>query len=136
MIMKMSTKQSTGKHNINEGQIIPDHTVCFNEQFWFNNPRFRAEPGDILMAMSGATTGKAGILRKNEKLLINQRVACIRAKEGKSLPEFIYAATQLSWMYDLIQNKSAGCAQPNISGKQIENMPLSRSPIVRPCVAR
>jgi len=117
--------------NINEGQIIPDHTVCFNEQFWFNNPRFRAEPGDILMAMSGATTGKAGILRKNEKLLINQRVACIRAKEGRSLPEFIYAATQLSWMYDLIQNKSAGCAQPNISGKQIENMPLPEATYIQ-----
>lgn len=26
-------------------------------------------------------------------------------------------------MYDLIQSSSAGCAQPNINGKQIENMP-------------
>ena len=110
--------------NINEGKIIPDRAVCFSEQFWSDNPKFRAVAGDILMAMSGATTGKAGILRSNESLLINQRVACIRAKEGISLPEFLYAVTQLPWMYDLIQEKSAGCAQPNISGKQIENMPI------------
>ena len=76
------------------------------------------------MAMSGATTGKAGICRNAERLLVNQRVACIRAIEGKSLPEFIYAATQMPWMYDLIQEASAGCAQPNISGKQIEDMPI------------
>ena len=117
--------------NINEGQIIPDYTVCFSEQFWLSNPKFRAVSGDILMAMSGATTGKAGILRSDERLLINQRVACIRAKEGISLPEFIYAMTQLSWMYDLIQDKSAGCAQPNISGKQIENMPIPKATYVQ-----
>ena len=37
---------------------------------------------------------------------------------------FLFVATQLEWMYDLIQETSAGCAQPNISGKQIENMPV------------
>ena len=81
------------------------------------------------MAMSGATTGKAGILRSAEPLLINQRVACIRAKEANAVPEFIFAATQLPWMSDLIQEQSAGCAQPNISSKQIENMPIPRASI-------
>ena len=115
--------------NINNGEIKPDYTICFDEQFWRDNPRFRALPGDILMAMSGAKTGKAGILRSAEPLLINQRVACIRAKEANAVPEFIFAATQLPWMSDLIQEQSAGCAQPNISGKQIENMPIPRASI-------
>ena len=76
------------------------------------------------MAMSGATTGKAGINTYPGPLLLNQRVACIRAKKAVSTREFLFVATQLPWMYDLIQEASAGCAQPNISGKQIENMPV------------
>ena len=79
---------------------------------------------DIMMAMSGATTGKAGLYTWAQPALINQRVACIRALSNRACPEFLFVATQLKWMYDLIQETSAGCAQPNISGKQIENIPL------------
>ena len=110
--------------NINNGGVELDYDICFDELFWEQNKRFRAEQNDILIAMSGATTGKAGVYKKNMPALINQRVACIRAKDGIACPEFLFVATQLEWMYDLIQETSAGCAQPNISGKQIENMPV------------
>ena len=110
--------------NINNGCVELDYDICFDELFWKQNKKFRAEQNDILMAMSGATTGKAGIYREDMPALINQRVACIRAKDGIAYPTFLFVATQLEWMYDLIQETSAGCAQPNISGKQIENMPV------------
>ena len=110
--------------NINNGCVELDYNICFDELFWEQNKRFRVEQNDVLMAMSGATTGKAGIYRENMPALINQRVACIRAKDGVACPTFLFVATQLEWMYDLIQETSAGCAQPNISGKQIENMPV------------
>ena len=110
--------------NINNGCVELDYNICFDELFWERNKRFRVEQNDVLMAMSGATTGKAGIYRENMPALINQRVACIRAKDGVACPTFLFVATQLEWMYDLIQETSAGCAQPNISGKQIENMPV------------
>ena len=110
--------------NINNGCVELDYNICFDELFWDQNKRFRVEQNDVLMAMSGATTGKAGIYRENMPALINQRVACIRAKDGVACPTFLFVATQLEWMYDLIQETSAGCAQPNISGKQIENMPV------------
>ena len=110
--------------NINDGCVELDYDICFDESFWKQNKRFRAEQNDILMAMSGATTGKAGIYKEEMPALINQRVACIRAVDGVACPMFLFVATQLEWMYDLIQETSAGCAQPNISGKQIENMPV------------
>ena len=110
--------------NINNGRVELDDSICFDKMFWEQNKRFRAEQNDILMAMSGATTGKAGLYKENAPALINQRVACIRAKDGIACPTFLFTATQLEWMYDLIQETSAGCAQPNISGKQIENMPV------------
>ena len=110
--------------NINNGCVELDYNICFDELFWEQNKRFRVEQNDVLMAMSGATTGKAGVYRENMPALINQRVACIRAKDGVACPTFLFVATQLEWMYDLIQETSAGCAQHNISGKQIENMPV------------
>ena len=110
--------------NISNGRVELDDPICFDKMFWEQNKRFRAEQNDILMAMSGATTGKAGLYKENAPALINQRVACIRAKDGIACPTFLFTATQLEWMYDLIQETSAGCAQPNISGKQIENMPV------------
>lgn len=110
--------------NINNGRVELDDPICFDKMFWEQNKRFRAEQNDILMAMSGVTTGKAGLYKENAPALINQRVACIRAKDGIACPTFLFTATQLEWMYDLIQETSAGCAQPNISGKQIENMPV------------
>lgn len=110
--------------NINDGKVFPDHSICFPIDFWEKNERYRVLQGDILMAMSGATTGKAGISTYSGPLLLNQRVACIRAKKEVSTREFLFVATQLPWMYDLIQEASAGCAQPNISGKQIERLPI------------
>lgn len=110
--------------NINDGRVTLDYSTCFSKDFWEKNKRFRAERMDIMMAMSGATTGKAGLYASSQPALINQRVACIRAFPNKACPEFLFVATQLEWMYDLIQETSAGCAQPNISGRQIENMPV------------
>lgn len=110
--------------NINNGCVDLDPDICFDESFWEQNKRFRAEQNDILMAMSGATTGKSGIYKEDVPALINQRVACIRARDGIACPMFLFVATQLEWMYNLIQETSAGCAQPNISTKQIENMPV------------
>lgn len=110
--------------NINDGRVTLDYSTCFSKDFWEQNKRFRAERMDIMMAMSGATTGKAGLYASSQPALINQRVACIRAFPNKACPEFLFVATQLEWMYDLIQETSAGCAQPNISGRQIENMPV------------
>ena len=110
--------------NICNGSVYLDYNTCYQSSFWRENKKFRVETNDVLMAMSGATTGKAGLYKENLPALINQRVACIRSIPQKSCPEFLFVATQLDWMYDLIQEQSAGCAQPNISGKQIETMPI------------
>ena len=108
--------------NIIDDSVTPDYEVGFDLDFWDKNERFRAITGDILMAMSGATTGKCGIVRESEKLLVNQRVAIIRAKENKGSAFFIKIAHLSRKVQEQIKNMSAGCAQPNISGKQIENL--------------
>lgn len=107
--------------NINNECIIPDKDTCYNENFWVNNKNYRALRNDILMAMSGATTGKSGFIDTDNKLLVNQRVAIIRAHQGIS-PNFLYQGLRLKSTQDRIQYLAMGCAQPNISLKQIGSL--------------
>jgi len=110
--------------NINDGLVSCDMDVCYDHDFWQNNASFRVEINDILIAMSGATTGKSGIYKCSNPALLNQRVARVRAKKGISTTSFVYVALQLESMYEAIQERAQGNAQPNISGHQIETLPM------------
>lgn len=116
--------------NINEGEVDIDQCVNYAYDFWVSNPSYRVLNGDILMAMSGATTGKVGVFKQNVPALLNQRVACIRQREGKSISSFLYAAFQSEYMYKVIQITAQGGAQPNISSKQIAQLPMPAANIL------
>ena len=81
---------------------------------------YKVRRGDILIAMSGATTGKIGIYHGSNLCLLNQRVGkFVFHPRNKS----IAYATQLllsGFLESRILAKAAGGAQPNISGKGIE----------------
>ena len=75
--------------------------------------------GDLVIAMTGATIGKIGIIVDNG-LYTNQRVGKFFLKE-EDLP-FIYCFfKQESSQKQIIQLSSASSAQPNISGAQLES---------------
>ena len=104
-------------------KVNTDNAVCYPEQFWEDNPSYRVKKNDVLMAMSGATTGKTGLIQFDNKALLNQRVACIRSRYEEYV-YFILTGLHLSWMNEYILQSSPGSAQPNISGKQIEDLPF------------
>lgn len=81
---------------------------------------FRIKDNDILIAMSGATTGKSCLARKPEEAYINQRVGIIRC-EFYSYISYVLKASYLS---EYINLHNAGSAQPNISGYTIGNLPI------------
>ena len=116
--------------NINEGEVDINQCVNYAYDFWASNPSYRVLNGDILMAMSGATTGKVGVFKQNVPALLNQRVACVRQKEGRSISSFLYAAFQSEYMYKVIQSTAQGGAQPNISSKQISQLPMPAANIL------
>lgn len=112
-----------------DGETVnTENAVCYPEDFWDSNPPYRVQKEDVLMAMSGATTGKTGIVRFDGRALLNQRVACIRCKR-KEYIWFLLTALKLDWMGKRILSSSPGSAQPNISGKQIENLPLPKADV-------
>lgn len=81
--------------------------------------RFKLEDLDILVAMTGATTGKAGRLRTSEPVYLNQRVAKISALAGKKYDDFIWAIVSQPGFDQLIMRNAHGSAQPNVSAEGI-----------------
>ncbi|HPX59667.1 MAG: restriction endonuclease subunit S [Petrimonas sp.] len=84
--------------------------------------------GDILIAMSGATTGKFGVYNSNEKAYQNQRVGNLIPNSKRFLDKnFIFYL-----LYSLkreIEKQAYGGAQPNISAKKIEELDTILAPL-------
>lgn len=86
--------------------------------------KFRLINGDIVMAMTGATIGKIGIVNSFDYdfLLLNQRVAVIRGKY-QALLWFLLNIINLE---DDIINESNGAAQANISADGIASIKIPK----------
>ena len=84
--------------------------------------------GDLLIAMSGATTGKMGVYSEEEPALLNQRVGNIRIIDDSVLLAE-YRNYFMNSMSDYILESAYGGAQPNISAKEISVIALPLPPI-------
>ena len=88
-------------------------------------PMFAVAPGDLLIAMSGATTGKLGFNESTESFLLNQRV-------GRIAPilmnrHFLCLCLQTKIAENLAI--SSGSAIPNLSTAQIRDIVIPLPPI-------
>ena len=90
--------------------------------------KFIVEKGDLLIAMSGATTGKMGNYTFEEKAYLNQRVGNIRIKFESILYPKYRDFFMLTKSNDVLKMAYGG-AQPNISGKMIESLLLPLPPL-------
>jgi type I restriction enzyme S subunit len=84
---------------------------------------FEIQKGDILIALSGATTGKIGIYNLEQKSYLNQRVGKLNAKSGIS-QKYIYYWYVCCSIDEKISNLAQGTAQPNISTNDISNIEI------------
>jgi type I restriction enzyme S subunit len=90
--------------------------------------RFALADGDVLMAMTGATIGKVGVVvtLNDETPYLNQRVAKFEEKKpNESNAWLIFTAFQNAFMTEQIVNAASGSAQPNISAAGIESAKLT-----------
>ena len=79
---------------------------------------YSIEKGDVLIAMSGATTAKIGYYDKDEKAYQNQRVGKFVPQKNILNSRFLYhfLQTRTKYMYNL----AGGGAQPNLSSNDIK----------------
>src|SRR5262245_9597458 len=74
--------------------------------------RYRLRDRDILMAMTGAQTGKVGRLRTTQPAYLNQRVAKLSALAGPEFDDYIYAIVSQPGFDGVVMNNAVGSAQP------------------------
>ena len=109
---------------------IQNETISIEECVYWNqevDKRFVIEKGDLLIAMSGATTGKMGVYKSDLPAYLNQRVGNVRIKDDTILCVG-YRDIYLRGMQDFILKNAYGGAQPNISSKFIEDIQILLPP--------
>jgi type I restriction enzyme, S subunit len=110
-----------GKINISSAKTFDNHINSVSNSF-------KVKENDILMALSGATTGKIGIVDKTSHgAYLNQRVALIRgkSKENKAYLKFVLSGQYLN---KLLLN-AGGAAQANLSPKALSSLKIPLPPL-------
>lgn len=113
--------------NIKNEKVLLDDVVYFNvEDYGKKLDSYQIKKNDILLAMSGATTGKIGLYDTDEISYLNQRVGLFRI-ENSNLRSYLFyfLSTQIEKNLEL----SLGAAQPNLSTEQINNIELPLPPL-------
>lgn len=105
---------------------ITNNTIDFEQTDFIGNEvaniasNYEIYEGDVLIAMTGATVGKVGLVPKNQKrIYLNQRVGLFRPLEGVNNIPLIFTFFMTDNAQQQILNYAQGAAQPNISTYQI-----------------
>ena len=112
--------------NILEDRSIDTNNVDYiNKNDFRDLTNFKINNGDILIALTGATSGKIGILMGNhDEYLLNQRVGKFSFKKN-SYKWFCYIFLTQSSYRNLLLNSSNGSAQGNLNPDQIESIEIN-----------
>jgi type I restriction enzyme S subunit len=109
---------------IGDGTVNLDNCSYIDQNVASKTKDFALKKGDLLIAMTGATVGKVGLLSENSKTAyLNQRVGKFTPKfEGAEL--VLYCFFMSNTAQNHITNYATGAAQPNISAYQIESIKI------------
>ena len=127
--IKSSDFKAKGIPVIKIGNIQEDFTLNMNGcQYIENNTNklFYVYQNDVVIAMTGATIGKFAIVPVSETgYFVNQRVGKFELGNNpiKKMPYFINSL-KIDYFRNQIFQLASGCAQPNISAEQINNISL------------
>ncbi|MBM3861569.1 MAG: hypothetical protein FJ395_18240 [Verrucomicrobia bacterium] len=112
-----------------DGEVALDaKTAYLPASFVDEYAAFALKKGDVLIAMSGATTGKMGTFNLDTPALLNQRVGRFQIKTG-NFCNARFMALIVEQIKQQVIRDAYGAAQPNISPKQIESMPFRFPPL-------
>jgi len=118
--LKIKDLKGVGRVSLSEVSSISNEVTQLDRVKYF-----KLDAGNIVLAMSGNTTGKIGVVPPHEnELYLNQRVGKFFMKDDK-LNSFLYFFLMSGGFEEKILSMGYGSAQPNISPSQIENIELS-----------
>ena len=113
--------------NIKKEKVIIDDVVYFNPNDCSKSlENYKIKRNDLLIAMSGATTGKIGRYDIDDEAYLNQRVGLFRIDDYDTRNYLFYF---LSTQIEKNLAQSLGAAQPNLSSQQINDMKIPLPPL-------
>jgi type I restriction enzyme S subunit len=119
MVLKIKDLKGDGIVDLSDISFVKDEIKDLERVQYF-----KLKSGDIVLAMSGNTTGKIGIIPHLEgELFLNQRVGKIFIDE-EIYKTFIYFFLMSGSYQEKILAMGYGSAQPNINPTQIENIDI------------
>ncbi len=111
--------------NFNNDEVDLINSVFISFEEYKKYSELQLKENDLLIAMSGATTGKVGIIsKKNIPCILNQRVGKFEILSKNLNWRFLYLFIKSKDFQDEVLYTAGGCAQPNISGKKIESIKI------------
>ena len=115
--------------NILDGKLSNDGYVYFNQNDYKENlNNYIVKPNNIVVAMSGATTGKIGYNYFKKEYYLNQRVGMFLPDESFLLNRYLY-----HWLLGQSRNilaiSSGTGAQPNLSSVKMMKFKLPVPPL-------
>ena len=115
-VIKIKNITSTNTVDVSDCQCVDDNVAE-------KAAKFKLSPGDMLIAMTGATVGKVGLMPISERTFyLNQRVGKFESKIGRDVTPLLLSFFNSEKAQSSILNLAGGAAQPNISAKQIESI--------------
>ncbi|MFA5780582.1 MAG: restriction endonuclease subunit S [Elusimicrobiota bacterium] len=118
--------------NLQDGVVrIYEDTNKVIEGLYTKLPEFQLLSGDVLIALSGATTGKIAVVEKDlGKALVNQRVGKFDILDDKKIKQtyFYYYSQTKTFTLDILKYIGQS-AQGNLSPEQIKKIDILLPPL-------
>jgi len=114
LIRISNIQEKTVKNLENDVFIVPE----------VSTQEYEVKFGDLLIALSGATTGKVGFVKRESlPALLNQRVGLFEPQENTSIDYVYQIVSDASYQKSILENCPSS-AQPNVSPKYLETIPI------------
>lgn len=108
--------------NIKKNYISEEELVYFDKKdYSVDMEQYQINPGDIIIAMSGATTGKIALNNTKKIFYLNQRVGKIIPDATKIDREYLFYLLQ-SYTRQIYEISEGTGAQPNLSTEKFKKM--------------
>lgn len=98
-----------------DGSVSLENCKSVSDELAKRYSEFCVMPGELVMAMTGATIGKAGLFSGNKPALINQRVGVFKCDDRCLDYKFLWYLLSSCGYQEHIKLTAFGGAQPNIS---------------------
>lgn len=110
-LIRISDIKSTGHVSLEAVKFLPT-------DYEIKHAPFLIRKGDIVMAMTGATIGKAAVYSDEKPALLNQR-ACVFRTHARGNQKFLWFVLNSEFYIEHVKLTGFGGAQPNISDFQL-----------------